>query len=568
MVTKRPHKRPVRAVATHAARMCLVISLLLAIPSPAKRSAGRATALPNIDQIEFDGDLAGKPLRLDPQADSNSMWRLLDAKNNVVGLVARTLPVADDVVGYRGPTESLILLDPDLNLTSVNLLGSADTQEHVDAVAKDRDFFQQFETWGWGGPEADTQIDAVSGATLTSLALAEGVLKRIGGDRPSLIFSEPLQPDEIRDWFPEASQWDERTGQVLNSSGESLGSVLRTGPLSDNLSGYQGPTELLLKTSPSGLVEAIRIRSSFDNEPYVDYVRTEAGFWAVFEEKTIAELSEFDPEAAGVEGVSGATMTSLTVAATLVAAAKQAQQQLSSPPVREPSWLESIRWTTADLITIATLALAAIFTRMGWYKIRWLRRAWLIWVTAVIGLWAGNLISMALIAGWSAEGIAWRLAPGLSAIACLALVAPPLTKGNPYCNHLCPHGAIQQLIRPSRKSLRNRKLTPAVRRRLRWLPGITLSTAYISLVLLPTIDLASWEPFHAYLFRIAGWASLMMAAASLAIAAVLPMGYCAFGCPTGRLLDYLRRTAISDRIQTADFVAASLLLFALIAARL
>jgi hypothetical protein len=59
-----------------------------------------------------------------------------------------------------------------------------------------------------------------------------------------------------------------------------------------------------------------------------------------------------------------------------------------------------------------------------------------------------------------------------------------------------------------------------------------------------------------------------MAAASLAIAAVLPMGYCAFGCPTGRLLDYLRRTAISDRIQTADFVAASLLLFALIAARL
>ena len=567
MVTKSTHRRRLRAQATHLVRVCLVISLLLAIPAPAERHISEASVLPNIHEIEFKGNLAGQDLQFDPQADANGMWRLLDDQDNVVGLVARTLPVAKDVVGYRGPTESLILLDTDLNLSSVQLLGSADTQEHVTAVENDPDFFRQFETWRWGGPEVDTRIDAVSGATLTSLALAEGILQRIGGDRPSLVFSAPLQLQEIRNWFPEASELVELNGHVLDASGKPIGRVLRTGPLSDNLSGYQGPTELLLKTTPSGTVDAIRIRSSFDNEPYVDYVRTEAGFWAIFEEKTIAELSEFDPHTAGVEGVSGATMTSLTVADTIVAAAKQAQQQ-TSPPNRGLFWIESMRWTTADVVTIATLLLAVMFTRVGWHRNHWVRRIWLAWVIVVIGLWAGNLISMALIAGWSAEGIAWRLAPGLSAIACVALLAPPLTKGNPYCNHLCPHGALQQLIRPNGKSNRRRKLAPAFRRWLRRLPGITLCAGYVSLVLIPTIDLASWEPFHAYLFRIAGWGSLGLACGTIAFSAALPMGYCRFGCPTGRLLDYLRRTAISDRIQSADYVAASLLVFALITAKL
>jgi hypothetical protein len=43
----------------------------------------------------------------------------------------------------------------------------------------------------------------------------------------------------------------------------------------------------------------------------------------------------------------------------------------------------------------------------------------------------------------------------------------------------------------------------------------------------------------------------------------VPMGYCQLGCPTGRLIDYLRRTARSDRIDFADVIAVTLLAFAL-----
>ena len=399
MVTKPKLMRPLQAKATHVIRTCVVLSLLLAIPKPTLRPQSETVKAPPIEVIELPDDLSGQDLSLDPQQDANGMWRLVDENQETVGLVARTLPIANDVIGYRGPTESLLLFNPDLNLTSVTLLQSADTEEHVTAVKAEQTFFKQFESWVWGGPAAGTQIDAVSGATLTSLALAEGVLKRIGGERPSLLFNQPITIQEIQDWFPEAVELNNKSGEASNSRGELVGSVIRTGPLSDDLSGYQGPTEMLLKVSPSGIVEAIRIRTSFDNEPYVDYVRTEAGFWAIFEGKTVAELSAFDPQAAGVEGVSGATMTSLIVADTVVAATRELQKTRTSAKTKTTSWVGPIRWTIADILTISTLALAATLKFAGVYRRRLFRQIWLIWVAIIIGFWAGNLISMALIAG-------------------------------------------------------------------------------------------------------------------------------------------------------------------------
>jgi polyferredoxin len=210
------------------------------------------------------------------------------------------------------------------------------------------------------------------------------------------------------------------------------------------------------------------------------------------------------------------------------------------------------------------LLLAGLLSLLGWFRHRIARRLWLVLTVTVIGLWAGNLVSMALISGWAAEGIGWRLAPGLCAIAFVSLLTPAITKGNPYCNHLCPHGSIQQLIRPVHKSRRRWKPAPSTMKWFAKIPGLTLVLAYVILIVVPTIDLSSWEPFHAYLFRIASWTSVLLAIATLALSAVIPMGYCRLGCPTGRLIDYLRRTSISHRITSADFVAVALLVFALV----
>ncbi|MCG8652799.1 MAG: 4Fe-4S binding protein, partial [Pirellulales bacterium] len=129
--------------------------------------------------------------------------------------------------------------------------------------------------------------------------------------------------------------------------------------------------------------------------------------------------------------------------------------------------------------------------------------------------------------------------------------------------HLCPHGALQQLVKPAAKSARHWKLPRPIARGLSWIPGISLALAYLVLVMWPTVDISSWEPFHAYLFRIAGWGSILFAAVSLLVATFVPMAYCRYGCPTGHLIDYLRRTARSNRLQLADIVAVGLLLTAI-----
>ena len=570
MLGKRNHWRPWRAISVHGLRVALVVGVLLAIPSPtpARTSDGsRPPRLADLPEIELLADA----VEIGSAQDASGIWPVRDSGGDVIAGVARTLPAARDIVGYRGPTNALIVVGEDLRIAAVDLLASRDTEEHVAAVREDRRFFQQFVGWTWGEPPTEVQIDGVSGATLTSLAMAEGVLKRLGGQRPSLVFTKPLSLADARQLYPQAATINDAIlAEAFDSRGRVLGKLFRTGPLVDDIIGYQGPTELLVAVSIEGEITDLRIRRSFDNQPYVGYVRQDKySFWPAFEGRSLEQLASLDLVAAQVEGVSGATMTSMAVADTLIAASRELIEQLhqeAESPVahRRAAWQS--RWGWADVATVVVLMLAALISRGKWFRLRSVRRIWLVGVVSVIGLWAGNLISLALVTGWAAEGVAWRLAPGLAAIAAVALITPPLTKSNPYCSHLCPHGAIQQLIRPNSKS-RRRQTPPAwLQRILLWVPGVTLSAAYVWLLMLPTADLASWEPFNAYLFRIAGWGSFTLAGISLVAASFVPMAYCRFGCPTGRLIDYLRRTAKSDRVHLADAVAVVLLAVALIQA--
>ncbi len=534
----------VAARAVHTARVAMVIALLLAIPPP-RGGIVDSFAPPPIETVR---KWVSRPSVRIGDRDANGMWRLTDGSGASIGMVARTLPMAREVVGYRGPSEAIILLDDDLQIVSVGLLSSDDTKEHVAAVESSETFFDQFKGWKWGGLGSGVQIDGVSGATLTSLALAQGVIKRIGGRRLSLLFPTGITQSERDTWTSDAND---------------TGRLIRSGPYSDALIGYQGPTELLMKVGPNDQVEKMAIRSSFDNEPYVDYVRTERGFWKRFTGRSLADLAKMDLAAEGIEGVSGATMTSMAIAETIVHAAGGIERERKES--KDKRLTSSVRWATADLATIAMTIVLAIISHSKAFRLAGLRKGWLVAVILVIGIWAGNLMSMALVAGWSAHAIAWRLAPGLASIAALAFIVPAISKANPYCNHLCPHGAIQQLIKPSPKSRHRIRLTRRIAAGSPKVPGAILVTSYLAILFYPSLDLASWEPFHAYLFRIASWTSIAFAIATLAVSALVPMAYCRIGCPTGRLIDYVRFNAAGGKIRIADVTVIALLAIAMLA---
>ncbi|MDM4015537.1 FMN-binding protein [Roseiconus lacunae] len=571
----------------HCLRVALVIALCVLIPPAHDRGrwAGERMPAPELSIVKR---IVPAATRIDADADADGFWGIYDDQDKRLGRAARTMPAAKDVIGYRGPTEALLVIDEQFNLLGTQMLDSGDTEEHVRAVRNDKTFFDQFTRWNWSGPEEPAKIDAVSGATLTSLALAKGVLTRIGGNRGSLVFPDEISIEELSDWFPNAGRVENRDHRVVvfDHQGNELGQVLRSGPYSETIIGYQGPTELLLRldgrTGQEGqsepkerspIVRAIFIRSSFDNQPYVRYCRMERSFWNKFVDRSMAELAATNLEQSGIEGVSGATMTSLAISETIFATADRWADRVRETAERRrmestlrgrlASWLGDIRFGVTDLACFAMLLTLSILKSRGLFRRRWLRSLWLAASVVVIGLWSGNLISMALIAGWGGEGIAWRLAPALAAIALIAFASPPIGKSNPYCNHLCPHGALQQSLRPKPKSRRRIRLPATLTRVLMVVPGSCLVIAYLLLLFRPSVDLAGWEPFHAYLYRVAPLTSIAFAIATLLFASVVPMGYCRLGCPTGRLLDYLRRSAGSNRVETADGVALALLLVAI-----
>ena len=184
----------------------------------------------------------------------------------------------------------------------------------------------------------------------------------------------------------------------------------------------------------------------------------------------------------------------------------------------------------------------------------WAGTAWNMILIGYFGLVTGNLVSLAIVTGWSATGFAWRLAPGLTAVVFVSLLLPAATKRNLYCSHICPHGAAQQLLRKVTK--RRWKVASRWSSVLRWIPGLTLFLAIAVTAAGSRWNVAAWEPFNAYIWYVAGLGSITVAVISLLVSSVVPMAYCRYACGTGRLLEYVRRTARSDRFSLADGIAA------------
>ncbi|MDG2126347.1 MAG: 4Fe-4S binding protein, partial [Verrucomicrobiales bacterium] len=191
------------------------------------------------------------------------------------------------------------------------------------------------------------------------------------------------------------------------------------------------------------------------------------------------------------------------------------------------------------------------------------RLAFQVIVVANQGLTAGNLLAQSLLEGWTRSGVPWQLAPGLAFLAAAALVIPWATKRNVYCDHLCPHGAAQQLA--NRYSpFKNRTVPPGLDRALRFLPTLTILAVLVLSLLAVPVNLASVEPFNAYLFTIAGASTIAIALISLAAAFFTPLPYCKYGCPTGAVLTFLRSRGPADSFSRRDTAALAFLLIAIL----
>jgi hypothetical protein len=109
---------------------------------------------------------------------SESACRVKDASGGTIGHLLCSSPHCDDIKGYAGPVPLVVALDTVGIIQSIILLENNETGVFVSRL-KNAGFFDN-----WNGLDpaqaAETTVDAVSGATMTSNAVIESLRRRCG----------------------------------------------------------------------------------------------------------------------------------------------------------------------------------------------------------------------------------------------------------------------------------------------------------------------------------------------------------------------------------------------------
>jgi hypothetical protein len=380
------------------------------------------------------------------------------------------------------------------------------------------------------------------------------VRQRIQGDSPvtaaeivSLLpGAASLRPDDsVRDGL-----------FVLGREGRELGYVVRTQPACRDIIGYAGTTDALIVLDRDWKILGLKIHSSEETESYIKDITLDRRFLKKWNGLTWDAAAALDLKAAGIEGVSGSTMTSMAIAQSVKARLQLSRDQLAA---RVP-----LRFAWRDYALFAVIAAAGVMAfGPPTVRHRW-KRPYQWALIVYVGLIAGDLLAQKLLVGWTRSGIPWTTAPGLVLLAAAALLVP-LATGKPlYCHHVCPHGAAQELLSHYRPARFQITLSASVIRGLEYLPfALVFFTLTVALLALP-FDLAGLEPFAAYVVRSAGVATLAVAAVGLIASFFVPQAYCRFGCPTGALLNFVRTRGPTDHFSRRDFAALALVALAVV----
>lgn len=494
---------------------------------------------------------------LDVPDPERGLHVVADPLGKTLGGLMTTAPWTDHIIGYSGPNNVLIALDPEGTVIRVELLESGDTREFVDKVRNATDFLPSLT--GWKPNEQPTpDVEAVSGATLTSLAVLEGVQQRLIGAAPSLRFPDPITLKELRPLFPDATHLESGPSatRVFDTSGEMMGIALRTSPQADNISGYQGPTDCLVTLDADmQKVTGFRIRKSYDTPSYVDRVRKAKSLQHLFLNRSIEELAELKYPRKKLDGISGATRTARAIV-NGVQRRFAAEMEASDP--QSPWQLQTRDWAMIGVI-IGGLVMAMTSLRGH----RWVPIAWQLLLVGYVGLVNHDLLSLSLFAGWASHGLALKAAPGLVLLTAAALIVPWGIRRQLYCHQICPHGAAQQLLG---KLINHRRTLPQTADRLlRMAPTLLLGIAIATLLAGWTLDLAALEPFEAWNWSSAGTATIAIAVTGLIASLFYPQAYCRYGCPTGVIFSFLRSSGSADQWSRRDSMAISFLVAGVVA---
>lgn len=374
----------------------------------------------------------------------------------------------------------------------------------------------------------------------------------------------PVQLAEVKALLPDAMRLELDLGprmgwRVENADGALIGYAVRTQPHCRDIIGYCGITDTLIAFDDQWRVKGVRVRSSEDTVRHVEDVVMDRHFLKTWNRLEWDRVAQLDLQRAGIEGVSGATQTSLAIARAI-----SRRLALAEPANASPNhWRVGGRdWALLCILVVAGLI---CFVRVPHYQ--GARRGFQVVVVLYVGFLSGDMLAQSLFGGWARTGVNWQMALGVVLLAAAAFLIPWTMRRPFYCHQVCPYGVLQEWtgrLWPARFRLR---IPNAVDRQLRRLPAALLLVILVTVMWKLPLDLADFEPFDAFLLKTAGGMTLALFVAGLVAALFVPQAYCHYGCPTGALLEFVRSRGSHDRFGIRDWFALAMLLAAVALAR-
>jgi len=340
--------------------------------------------------------------------------------------------------------------------------------------------------------------------------------------------------EEARRIFPMATELAPMDNGICEAKdkGTTLGFVLKSSPYSDKISGFMGPTPLLIGLDESFKIVKVLALDNLETPDFFGLVES-AGLLESWNGLTPAQAA-----AKEVEAVSGATFSSKSVIGSMQArmAVLGNLEQLAVKATSRGSWFPDL-----------ALGIFLIVTLVAFFCPGWIR-GWRVVVLAaavlVLGVWQGRLLSMAQFIMWLANGIPLPAQWLLGVLFALSLLLPIIFGKAYYCAWVCPLGAAQGLLGDLNKKHKIRLDT----RLLQWLQilrtAILLGTL-LAIALGLGVDFATFEAFTLFRPHSAPVVALILGGISLVLSVWIQRPWCRFLCPLGELLETIRRTKTS-----------------------
>ena len=458
-----------------------------------------------------------------PAEGDDRVSPVLDAKGEPLGWVAQTNPEARPIIGYAGPSNLLIVFDTRRAVAGVALMESADTSGHVSKVVNDSGFFSQWNGRNQSGLGLPGESLFVSGASLTSEAMARGVAARFGAEGMDEWFPGEISLENVRKLFPAAVS--ATGGRVLDANAKPLGTILRSSRIGVAVRGFQGPSDVLVALDPPGeTIVGVVLAGSRDNEPYISDVRDGLQFDGPFSGMKTSEVLQ--PGALLM--TSGASRTAEAVDETV---REMLRRHLTPIPLAR---------ATLDLRDGAALAWIAGGLLLGlgrWRGNKWARTIFAAATVVLGGLWLGLMTGQDQWIKSAMRGTVAGSALPLVALTAAAVLVPAAFGKNIYCSQLCAHGAAQQLL----GNLRTRRFVLPRQRHhlLAGMPWLTLGLLWLLAFLGIGFPFADAEPFEIWSAGFLALVPVLIFAGGLLASVFLPQAYCHYGCPTGAVLKFL-----------------------------